>query len=75
MFKIVSARHVTPTQRKIIAYMIEQKCAAAHSKMINATMTLIEGNQYRVDFTKKERDDWGRPTTRRSNAIIEVVTE
>ena len=38
-YKIVKALHVTPTQRKIIDFMLANGCNSAHSKRISATMS------------------------------------
>lgn len=78
MFKVLEALHLTARQKQMIEYMIKNQYVTASTKMMEARMygPIEFGEEkiaYRVEFFKNEKDDWGRPITRRTNAIIKVL--
>jgi len=72
-FKVISARHVTPRQRAIIAWLAENKAMSAATKQIRANVEAMPDGLHKVTFRKVERDDWNRPVERVSTAIIQFT--
>lgn len=50
MFKIIQATHVTATEKKIIAWMLQNNATTAATKKIRAVMSDLEGNMKKVVF-------------------------
>lgn len=69
-FKIISARHVTATERRILTWMDENKATSAATKTIRASAELMADGSHQVTFRKIERDDWNRPVERLSRAVV-----
>lgn len=63
--------HLTATDRQAVAYMIDNGVDHCASPRISWSMVRdADAPVATVTATRKERDDWGRPVTRRSVAVI-----
>lgn len=73
--RLIEGLHLTATQKRHLAEMIERNMTTGQSGRFAYRLAPVEDapNQYRYHWTKRERDDWNRPTTREGRGIIELV--
>jgi len=66
--------HLTATDKRAIAYMLDNGMTEARTKRKTFALTrdtdAAEANAWRVLITTPVRDDWGRPYTERHRAAF-----
>jgi len=71
--KMIEGLHLTATNKRHIAEMMARGMMEAGTKRLGYVITNIEGNTVRLTVINRDKDDWGRPVTRRGHYVVEVA--
>jgi len=73
--RLIEGLHLTATNKRHLAEIIEAGWTEGHSNRINYTVAPIEERPgcYRYSWSKRETSDFGRQQTREGSGIIEHV--
>lgn len=73
--RLIEGLHLTPTNKRHLAEIIEAGWTQGHSSRINYTVAPIEERPgcYRYSWSRRETSDFGRQQTREGRGIIEYV--
>ena len=71
--KLIEGVHLTATNKRHIAEMLTRGMMQGGTKRIGYKFSSAEGNVAKFTLIQNERDDWGRPVTRRGNYVVEFT--
>lgn len=71
-YRMVRGRHLTATDRQLVAYVLEHGVSKAHTKRKQIDVTRREPGRMDFTITTQENDDWGRPSARVAAYEIEL---
>ena len=71
--KMIEGLHLTSTNKRHIVEMIARGMMEAGTKRLGYVITNIEGAIVRLTVINREKDDCGRPVTRRGHYVVEVA--
>jgi hypothetical protein len=63
MIKIISGRHLTPTNKRVISEMLRSGMTEGQSGRIVYRIA-DKGDNYSVEITQVEKNDYGKPVNR-----------
>ena len=70
--KMIEGRHITATNKRHIASVIEQGLTSGYSKRIAYHVTDRDGDIYSIRIEQDERNDFGKVITRIQTVKVEV---
>lgn len=70
--KMIEGLHLTATNKRHIAAVVEQGLTSGYSKRIAYHITDRDGDIYSIRIEQNERNDYGKIITRIQNVKVEV---
>lgn len=71
--KMLEGLHLTVTNKRHIAHMLETEMMEAGNKTFSYVITNIDGNIARLTVAKRETNDWGKLVTRKGHYVVQFI--